>query len=86
MDFCGTDDATLQQWYADAMSALAQVMTGAKATTISLSQAGGARSVTYNQTNLADLRAWIAMLANEMRGRGLLSCTPSRRRAIGIKF
>lgn len=55
----GVPPATLQQWLAQAQQALADMMTGRNAVTVSYQQGQGQRSVTYNRANIADLRAWI---------------------------
>ncbi|MDT0355684.1 gpW family head-tail joining protein [Herbaspirillum huttiense F1] len=70
---------TLRQWQIDALQAMHDLSTGKKRVTISYSQGDGTRSVTYQQANIDDLRAWLAKL-NAQLGLG------SRRRPIWTNF
>lgn len=85
MDFATIDDTTLLSWYGQAIQAMNDLMTGGKVTSVSYSQGTGARSVTYTQANIADLRQWIAQLAAALSARSLI-LQPARRRAIGVRF
>lgn len=74
----GVAPATLQIWLGQAQQALQDLTTGGKPVTVSYAQGQGQRSVTYNRTNTADLRAWIGELQSAL-GNG-------RRRGVGIVF
>lgn len=78
-DLANVPLATLQAWQLAALTAMQQLSTGQKVVTASYSQGDGSRSVTYNQANMADLRAWLAKL-NAQLGLG------SRRRPVWVTF
>lgn len=54
--YYGMSDAQLQAALAAAQQALIDLQTGKKVVTVSYAQGGGARSATFQQTDLATLR------------------------------
>lgn len=86
MDLSTIDNATLTVWYREATEAMHALMTGRQTVSASYSQGTGARSVTYSQANLGDLRQWLEQLAVAMAARSLITLPRPRRRAIGIVF
>jgi hypothetical protein len=77
---------TLQDWYSAALTALNELLSGRRVASASYSQGTGSRSVSYSQADLTQLRQWISELLTELQGRGVMTRTPSRRRAIGFQF
>ena len=74
----GVAPAKLQVWLGQAQLALQNLMTGAQAVTVSYAQGTGNRSVTYQRTNVGDLRAWIGEIQAALGVR--------TRRPIGVAF
>ena len=74
----GVPPGTLQQWLGQAQQALQNLMTGAQAVTVSYAQGSGNRAVTYQRTNVGDLRAWIGEIQAALGVR--------TRRPIGVMF
>ncbi|BCF88681.1 MULTISPECIES: gpW family head-tail joining protein [Paraburkholderia] len=60
--YYGMSDAQLQAALAQAQQALIDLRTGEKAVTVSYAQGDGSRSVTFQQTSMANLRMLIAEL------------------------
>lgn len=58
----GMTDAQLQAALTSAQQAYVDLRTGDKAVTVSYAQGDGSRSVTFQQTNMANLRLFIADL------------------------
>jgi hypothetical protein len=58
----GVSTATLQQWLADAQSAMAALMTGRREVTVSYD----GKSVTYSNASRGDLVAWILQLQKQL--------------------
>jgi hypothetical protein len=58
----GMSDAQLQAALASAQQAYADLRSGKKVVSISYAQGTGARSATFQQTDMANLRMWIADL------------------------
>lgn len=58
----GMSRTTLQANLEAAQVALAQLNLGGKVATVSVSQADGSRTVSYQVTNLGQLTAWIRLL------------------------
>ncbi|MFM0270108.1 gpW family head-tail joining protein [Paraburkholderia aspalathi] len=58
----GMTDAQLQAALASAQAALVELRTGKKVVSVSYAQGGGSRSATFAQTDLANLRMFIAEL------------------------
>ena len=84
MDLTGIDLPTLQTWRTEAYAGLHALMTGRREVTMSTSVNGAGQSVSFNQTNLGDLRNWISSLNAAIAG--LTGIPGPRRRAIGIRF
>ena len=84
MDLPSIEPATLQVWLGEALGAMHKLVTGRREVTMSVGINAAARSVTYNQASLPDLRAWINGLTAELSRRG--AGPQSRRRAIGVRF
>lgn len=76
----GMDDAALQAYLTALQTAYVELSTGAKVSTVSYSQAGGAKSVTFTQTDLTKVTMAIRQVQAQL---GLI---PSRRRALGVKY
>lgn len=66
----GVPAATLQLWLATAQTAYNDLMGGAKVVSASYAQGDGSRSVTYSQTSLMNLQAYIASLQQALGMRG----------------
>lgn len=62
----GMDPATLQTALNNAQSAYIALLSGQNVVTVSLTQGEGARSVTYRQTNAAQLAALIQQLQRQL--------------------
>lgn len=62
-EFAGQSTATLQQWLSDAQTALQALSTGQKAVTLSYNMGAGAKSVTYQMTDIGMLQQRIDSLA-----------------------
>ncbi|WP_186224581.1 gpW family head-tail joining protein [Burkholderia gladioli] len=58
----GMSTAQLQAALAQAQAAYAELRSGKKVVSISYGQGGGSRSATFQQTDVASLRLWIAEL------------------------
>lgn len=52
----------------EAEAALHRLLTGQQSASFSISSGGGSRSMTYTQTNIAQLRAYIAELKRAIAG------------------
>jgi hypothetical protein len=76
----GLPTAKLQQALADAQQAYLDLSTGAKGASYSYTQGDGAKSVTYTQTNIAQLSALIRQLQAQL---GIVSRT---RRPVRFRF
>ena len=59
-----TDCATKRLWMAEAELALHQLLTGQREVKLTF---GTAKGVEYNQTNISELRAYIATLTEQVR-------------------
>jgi hypothetical protein len=58
----GVPPATLQQWLAEAQTALHELSTGAKGESFSYTQGDGSKSVTYTRADLGALQSHILAL------------------------
>ncbi|MBN3851999.1 hypothetical protein G3N59_01275 [Paraburkholderia sp. Ac-20340] len=58
----GLSTVQLQKMLADAQQAYADLRSGKKVVSIAYAQGGGSRSATFQQTDMASLRMWIADL------------------------
>lgn len=76
----GMDEATLRAHLAQLQAAYMALVSGRRETSVSLAQNGNARTVSYTQTNIADLMAAIRQVQAQ------LGIVPTPRRAIGAKF
>lgn len=76
----GVDPVTLQTWLTQAQAAMAALATGTKTVNLSYGMGDGHRTVTYQRTDMAQLRAWIALLQAQL---GVV-CRP--RRAFSVAF
>ncbi len=78
-DLAGVPRETLVLWLGECQTALQQLTTGRRSTTVTYAQGDGNRSVTYTAANIAALHARIAELKAQLGiGRG--------RRAIGLIY
>lgn len=77
----GVDQATLRLWLTQAQNARAEIMTGSKPVTVTVTGGGQHREVTYRNdpNSIANLSAWIIQL------QAALGMRP-RRRAMNISF
>jgi len=70
----GVPRETLQAWLTAAQSAYMELMTGAKVASASYTQNDGSRAVTYTQTDVMKLIAFIRSLQVQLG----LACPPRR--------
>lgn len=78
--YAGMQTSALQQMLTQAQQAYAQLSSGTQAVTLSYAQGDGAKTVTYSQTNIAQLTAHIRGLQAQL---GVIS---KPRRAMRFKF
>jgi hypothetical protein len=64
--FAGVPDAILRANLAQALAAYNQLMTGGKPVTVSYTQGDGAKSVTYQLADAANLMAYIQLLQAQL--------------------
>lgn len=62
----GVSTATLQTWLANAQQAMADLMSGGKVVSITITGAGQHREVTYTRAELGQLTAWIKLLQAQL--------------------
>lgn len=71
----GMSQAQLQAALTNAQTAYTQLMSGARAVTLSYSQGDGSKSVSYDRVDMAQLRFFIQELQQAL---GVLPCRPRR--------
>jgi gpW len=78
--FAGMTPAQLQAAIASAQAAYIELMSGQKVASLSYAQGDGAKTITYEKTNIAALQMFIKQLQMQ------LGVPVSRRRAVGFRF